>query len=202
MANYLATDTDLAAVASAIRTKGGTSATLAFPTDFISAINALPTGGGGGNGMYATGKVTIASDVSVTATAAAFPGIELSFNPDYIEIWMDKNDFNSLASPGNGKMYHIVGIKQDSDLIPFRVSATVFVPVSQNGYYFLAITSVSAMSSPATGYALVSFGNFVNLNSYPGWEIDSGKFYLRRLAAGNQGILAGDYHYVAYKRGV
>lgn len=39
-------DTDLTAVADAIRTKGGTSASLAFPSDFVSAIAAIPTGGG------------------------------------------------------------------------------------------------------------------------------------------------------------
>jgi len=47
MANYIATDTDLTAVADAIRTKGGTSASLAFPAEFVSAIDAIPTGGGG-----------------------------------------------------------------------------------------------------------------------------------------------------------
>lgn len=46
MANYLATDTDLTAVANAIRTKGGTSAQLAFPQGFVDAIAAIQTGGG------------------------------------------------------------------------------------------------------------------------------------------------------------
>lgn len=40
-------DADLTSVANAIRTKGGTSASLAFPADFVSAIAAIPTGGGG-----------------------------------------------------------------------------------------------------------------------------------------------------------
>ena len=48
MSNYLATDTELTSIANAIRTKGGTSAQLAFPNEFISAIEAIPTGGGGG----------------------------------------------------------------------------------------------------------------------------------------------------------
>lgn len=38
-------DSDLTSVANAIRTKGGTSASLAFPADFISAINAISGGG-------------------------------------------------------------------------------------------------------------------------------------------------------------
>ena len=39
-------DSDLTSVANAIRTKGGTSAQLAFPAGFVSAIGNIPTGGG------------------------------------------------------------------------------------------------------------------------------------------------------------
>ena len=39
-------DTDLTSVANAIRTKGGTSAQLAFPSGFVTAIGNIPTGGG------------------------------------------------------------------------------------------------------------------------------------------------------------
>lgn len=45
--NYITNDTDLTAVADAIRTKGGTSSPLTFPAGFVSAIDAIPTGGGG-----------------------------------------------------------------------------------------------------------------------------------------------------------
>lgn len=44
MAEYLINATDLTKVASAIREKGGTSAPLAYPTDFVSAIQAIQTG--------------------------------------------------------------------------------------------------------------------------------------------------------------
>lgn len=47
MANYLTTDTDLEAVADAIRAKGGTSADLVFPSGFVDAIDAIESGGGG-----------------------------------------------------------------------------------------------------------------------------------------------------------
>ena len=46
MADYLTTDTELASVANAIRTKGGTSSPLVYPAGFVSAIEAIPTGGG------------------------------------------------------------------------------------------------------------------------------------------------------------
>lgn len=51
MPNYIVQGSDLSSVASAIRTKGGTSTQLAFPAEFVSAIDAIPTGGGGTNGL-------------------------------------------------------------------------------------------------------------------------------------------------------
>ena len=47
MADYKVTDTELTSIANAIRTKGGTQAQLEFPTGFVSAVQAIPTGGGG-----------------------------------------------------------------------------------------------------------------------------------------------------------
>lgn len=66
MANYLATDTDLTAVANAIRTKGGTSASLAFPSDFVSAINAISGGGG-----YDFSWPTYVTEVTIGANSVA-----------------------------------------------------------------------------------------------------------------------------------
>ena len=47
MTDYLTNDTDLTSVANAIRTRGGTSASLAFPSGFVTAIENIPSGGGG-----------------------------------------------------------------------------------------------------------------------------------------------------------
>lgn len=44
MANYLTTDSELISIADAIRTKGGTSEPLAYPSGFISAINSISAG--------------------------------------------------------------------------------------------------------------------------------------------------------------
>ena len=44
MAGFLTFDTDLTAVANAIRAKGGTSAQLIYPSGFVSAIQAIQTG--------------------------------------------------------------------------------------------------------------------------------------------------------------
>ena len=55
MANYLTTDTDLTAVADAIRAKGGTNDPLSFPQGFVDAVGAIETGGGGLEEKLATG---------------------------------------------------------------------------------------------------------------------------------------------------
>lgn len=66
MATYLTNDTDLEAVAGAIRTKGGTSGQLVFPQGFVDAIDAIETGGGGewttdgiANGSQPSGLLTV-----------------------------------------------------------------------------------------------------------------------------------------------
>lgn len=63
-------DSALSSVADAIRAKGGTSGSLAFPTGFVSAINDIPTGGGGGGTLNVT---TMSS--SVTTINAVLEGI-------------------------------------------------------------------------------------------------------------------------------
>lgn len=44
---YTTTDTELTSIADAIREKTGDSDTLEYPTEFVSAIRSIPTGGGG-----------------------------------------------------------------------------------------------------------------------------------------------------------
>lgn len=45
--NYITTATDMATVANAIRAKGGTAASLSWPSGFATAITNIPTSGGG-----------------------------------------------------------------------------------------------------------------------------------------------------------
>lgn len=44
MSEYLVTDTQIASIADAIRTKGGTTEQLVFPTGFVSAVESIQTG--------------------------------------------------------------------------------------------------------------------------------------------------------------
>ena len=81
MAKYLADELELQSVANAIRTKGNTSESLAFPTDFVSAIADIHAGGnieedGNGNLTFSTdgnviGKMPLAVSAGGTYTPPA-----------------------------------------------------------------------------------------------------------------------------------
>lgn len=88
MANYLTTDTDLTAVANAIRTKGGTSAQLAFPDGFVDAIDAIETGGGGGGGttLIASGTYTGTGTYPSTAGQGFFVGTRMPQTDFYVRF--------------------------------------------------------------------------------------------------------------------
>lgn len=65
MANYRVTDAELTTIASAIRTKGGTSASLVFPSGFVSAIQDISGGGSavlGSKSITANGTYNASSD--------------------------------------------------------------------------------------------------------------------------------------------
>ena len=55
MSSYIVKDTELTSVANAIRTKGGTNASLTFPNGFVSAIGNIS---GGGSSDFSTAQVT------------------------------------------------------------------------------------------------------------------------------------------------
>lgn len=86
-------DSDLTSVANAIRTKGGTSAQLAFPAGFVSAVQAIPTGGGGTRSE--TGSFTIASGYATEKL------ITHSLNTQKIfgAVWAEPDENNEVVAP-------------------------------------------------------------------------------------------------------
>ena len=71
MAEYLTNTTDLKKVADAIRTKGGTSAALAYPDEYVSAINAITTG----TELKIVVSVTTGATVTATKSGLSVSGI-------------------------------------------------------------------------------------------------------------------------------
>lgn len=82
-------DADLTSVANAIRTKGGTSAALAFPADFVSAIAAIPSGGGG--------SVETGSFIATTSDTLTIPVTSLHY---FCAFWHEDLDL-SMSLSGN-----------------------------------------------------------------------------------------------------
>ena len=83
MATYLTNTTDLTAVADAIRTKGSTSAPLTFPSGFVNAIDAIPTGAAVLGGKTVTYMVDGA--VFATQSVKANETVEAPPRPLYID---------------------------------------------------------------------------------------------------------------------
>lgn len=91
MTDYLTTDSELEAVADAIRAKGATSALLVYPTGFVSAINAIPTGitptGTKSISISAAGTTTedvtnyASAEITVPSGSAATPATAITANP-------------------------------------------------------------------------------------------------------------------------
>lgn len=68
-------DADLTSVANAIRTKGGTSAQMAFPAGFVSAVNAIPTGDGFSIDDFLT-KDGISGDITIGINHTPYVSLE------------------------------------------------------------------------------------------------------------------------------
>ena len=83
-------DADLTSVTNAIRTKGGTSASLAFPAGFVSAIAAIPSGGGG-SWDVAAGTITPSADTKTLS-------LSVDFDPQYVFVITDMYDLAQTST--------------------------------------------------------------------------------------------------------
>lgn len=92
-----ALDAGLAQIAQAIREKGGTSASLAFPDAMAAAIAAIESGGGLPSGVsaLASGTVTPSEDAKSTLGITH----NLGAVPDFL-VWWDTTDLSSTVESG------------------------------------------------------------------------------------------------------
>lgn len=115
-------DADLTSVANAIRTKGGTSAQLAFPSEFVSAIAAIPSVGtsaedaildGSLSGVYTNNNVVVLRDHALSncksVTGIIMPNvISTGQNAFYNCDHVTSISLPSLRSSG---VYALAGVK-------------------------------------------------------------------------------------------
>lgn len=98
-------DADLTSVAIAIRTKGGTSAQMAFPAGFVSAVEAIPTGGGGAV-LIERGTFTPVSDTSYGGFHIPH---SLGVAPDFVVV---RTNLDASASDTTNKIQSCTGVKK------------------------------------------------------------------------------------------
>ena len=96
-------DSDLTSVANAIRTKGGTSAQLAFPADFVSAIGDIPTGGGIDiNECFTreglTGTIVLSTTTELAISAFYGRSKITSISANEVKTFIGGNTFQSCTS--------------------------------------------------------------------------------------------------------
>ena len=118
MANYAVKSSDLISVADAIRTKGGTSASLAFPSGFVSAIGDIPTGG---SSPLVSGTFTGSASEKGSAKSITIPYSGSGY-PVAILIYPTGGGYNSntaiYSSTQLKAMVTFMAIKGDTSLTP------------------------------------------------------------------------------------
>lgn len=172
-------DSDLTSVANAIRTKDGTSASLAFPADFVSAINAI-SGGGGLN--YKTGTFTLASDATFITTSGSGIAHGLGAVPKVVIIWQETYDDNNIPTVQVNAGY--VYLDRIMDMAQ-RVTSTV---TSANGFY--ALFTIAANSTVGAQFSPPSSASYM-----PSPKPSSTEFYLYSTGGSNRWRAGVDYHY-------
>lgn len=196
---YLVNSADLTAVADAIRTKGGTSGALTFPSGFADAIAAIQAGGGegGGNAKIYTGTITFEEDTSVPVSGLNIP-LALPSRVKIIYMWMDREDFFAVEVPVNNKMYSFTVLPLATSTIP-PVRASADTAVQDTGdRMWLVQTNVNACAESQNGYGITgSVGSIVNRN-HEYWSCnDDGSITISRIGSAGLWFYAGSYHYIA-----
>ena len=96
MAEYKVSGSDLTNVADAIRTKGGTSASLSFPDGFVSGIGAIPTGGG---------STLITKSITANGTYDAQDDDADGYSEVTVNVAGLKHESGSFTTPSSGSSY-------------------------------------------------------------------------------------------------
>lgn len=120
---YLTTTNELNSIANAIRTKGGTSATLEYPQGFIDAIDDIQTGGGGTDSQPSDNSIILSDYVNVAGnqftfmqpTKATIKGSADMFN---------RTDVNALAGAFDGSYAQHAFLEHISTVI-YDINGTI-----------------------------------------------------------------------------
>lgn len=117
-------DADLTSVANAIRTKGGTSAQMAFPNGFVQAIQNISTDGWQSFVNYASGVSVVPGYISNTGILPGQTG-DKEITTDYIDVSLFSSRAISIFAfyPDTYSSWAAVGLYDDNKAFLSRTSA-------------------------------------------------------------------------------
>lgn len=164
-------DADLTSVANAIRTKGGTSGQLAFPSGFVSAIGNISTG-------LDIKKLTATVSADTTGT---------------ITLLTDPQLQKALNDPKGFVMMRYMGVGASTAELMFWFAANFIIGYSGTTAYNCLLIRATASSINANynthGLAGDNYNGHINITSSGGLLLMNNVTY--PLKAGNYEILAG-----------
>lgn len=162
-------DSDLTSVANAIRTKGGTSSQLAFPAGFVSAVQAIPTGGT----PTGTKQISITANGTTTEDVAAYANAEITVNVQGGGGYTAA-DFADLSKPTGEVVYDADSVA----MLPGRTEITkLYLPnwtgTSNTAEFFSRMKKLAYAVFPAQtrlyNNGLANCENLIGVDLYTGY---------------------------------
>lgn len=159
---YLTNDQELTSIADAIRTRGGTSATLEYPTDFVSAIEAIPSGG----------DVNVETSKSYTVSASGAQTISPSMGYDAMAAVALSVSAGSAGTPSATKDIYV---EEDTNIITAYITPSV---TNTTGWITGGTKTGSAVTVEASelvsGTYTVDSSGTVDITNYENVSVPSG----------------------------
>lgn len=172
MADYLTTDTELTSIANAIRTKGMTSAPLAYPDEFIGAIYDLPSLAACAIAICGSGSGSTWTTVGSSSTAACIAQTDYSFFDDldgvftcrkagtYIIDYYVRGAYNSSGTAINAYFR----IYQNSTIVDSVESGTIYRNAGGTGTVLVTLAegdTLYAQQRSSSGTTTTTFAMIV-----------------------------------------
>lgn len=172
-----------------------------YCTDDIEVVYVSP-GGGGGSVNAETGTVTIMSEVSAPSVSTPFPGIQLSFQAEFICIFLEYSSIDMLSQPSSYLYYMVSAVR--NLFPPLRIDSThttdTFSSSIEN--VTMGTSSFTNSTTSPSGYGMGT-SNGVSPEERAGaftFNADGTFNYRGISSAVITKLIPGTYRYIAFRR--